>query len=145
MSPDSSLSDSLRRLQGVVDRLNAETETLNRTIEGFETTLAAMSPGITIWTSPLIRFDPSTNQGSQLGFMRWRDGWHLAIRRGRFLSGPDKPDPMDDDLEYVRLLEASREERAAAVPLFPRLVADLTKETVERIAILQDVNKKKAW
>src|SRR2546421_13104859 len=123
--PTPSLDKSLAELAGVVKRLNDETENLNATISNFEETLLELSPGIVVWCEDPIRRTPSTsNPGlaviSHLGFTKHDDTWGLWIRRGAFVSDGQvwKPGPTPA-WRFVRLTEASREERVKSIELFP--------------------------
>jgi hypothetical protein len=145
MSTPPPLKDSLRELQTVVSRLNQATDTLNQTISDFETVLVTIAPGIPVWSLPPLRVPQSGHsygQGSQLGFTRWRDDWRLVVRRGQFIQRTGEWVPgSSDDWDHVPLLDASREERAAALALLPVLIADLTKEAKERLTVLEALNK----
>jgi len=142
--PDPALAISLAGLEAVLKRLNKESDTLNARISDFEAALVALNPGITAWCAEPIRLNEADVTGSQLGFTKHQDQWGLWVVRGRFGKGGGKWRLQTGNLvqSVVRLVDATREERASAVDAFSDLVEALTKEAKERLAVVEAANKR---
>lgn len=141
---DPALKKSLNELAAVLKRVNEESDTLNTTISAFEQSLVDLGPGITVWAATPIRVQEQGEYyatGSQVGFAKG-PGWGLLVRRGRFERAGTGWQPADEpNWKYVRLTDASREERAAAIDEFPALVEALTLAAKEHLSALERANK----
>src|SRR5690348_8109791 len=96
--PPPSSNEALIELRSVVKALNDATDTLNETIEGFEATLKALAPGISVWCLPPLRIVRSMGihgTASQLGFSKYGDDWRLMVRRGMFTNQPSGWTPVE--------------------------------------------------
>ncbi len=139
--PDPAIQKSLVQLATIVKQLQKESESLNTTIAEFQDSLVAVNPGIALWSPILLRYDEVKLTGAQLGFAKHDDEWGLWIRRGTF-SPEQGGYELIGSATYVRLIEASREERTAAVELFPDLVDALATVAQAHLDKLRLVNQK---
>jgi hypothetical protein len=81
--PEPALQKSLVQLATIVKQLEKESDSLNTTIAEFEASLAAVNPGITIWSPTLLRHDEVKLTGAQLGFTKHDDEWGQPGRKNR--------------------------------------------------------------
>jgi hypothetical protein len=103
-----------------------------------------LNPGIPVLLEHPFRFIPSDQTGSRLGFLKLSDQWGLCVWRGKFAKSGDSWRPIIGAQVgvMVRLLEATREERVAALDEFPRLLEALTKEAKDKLALVEAANKR---
>lgn len=143
---DPALLQSMAQLSALLKRLHAASETLNSKIAEFEKLLVEMEPGITAWCPDLLRQPAGVLGGaaSQLGFTKGEKEWGLFVRRGTFRRSPPNGWRYDPNLSgsMVRLVDAGREERAAAVEQFPALVKAMTDTVRARVASLESASEK---
>src|SRR5260221_7018123 len=141
---DPALAEPLAQLASVLKELQAASDTLNQQIMDFEKELVALKPGISVWTHtllvrPIENIGSPVVGGSQFGFTRVGENWGLCVRRGSY-----KPDAgrwhlfEEHPCTTLRLTDASREERIAAIKEFPMLVALLTAAAVERLETVEN-------
>lgn len=142
---DPALEKSLAQLAGVLKRLNEESDTLNTTISDFEQMLVGLNPGIAAWAPNPIRLQPETDsrgEGSLLVFAKHGDEWRLWARRSTMVkSGEGWRSLPGGQSKVVPLVEATREERVAALDQFPVIVELLTQEAKARLALVERANK----
>ncbi len=143
MSKNPALNASLAELAAIVKRLNEETDKLNSVINDFEKSLVEMNPGFGLWYLNPIRTTTSATpiaRGTQFGFLKWEDEWRLWIRRGSFTKSGDEWVPSGlADWKMLRLVEGTREERAAAVSHFGSFLDAMKEEAKARLKILERV------
>jgi hypothetical protein len=144
---DPTLDESFGELSSTLDLLNEATERLNTTVLDFEKKLVDLAPGVSVWCPTPLRIGSpggSHASGSLLGFQKFEDTWGLWIRRGlmKKLDNDEGYEPSDNsNLKFVmnRLGHASREDRIAAVALFPKLLACLTAAARGRLVQVTQV------
>jgi hypothetical protein len=140
-------------LASVLRQINEESDALNASILEFEKQLIAMNPGFEVWVpSPFLVSDPDEphTRGSQLGFAKFGRSWALVVRKVVFErhepSGLHKKPTWtllgDGEGEYARLMEATREERVAALDHFEFLVEQMHSEALVRLESLREANAK---
>ena|SRR5437763_9777005 len=142
------LNESLSELAAALKRLHDATDALNATISNFEETLLTLDPGIVVWCEDPLRVRESSESPgfaavSHLGFAKIDDQWGLWLRRGACMkSGQEWVPTNPPNWKFIRLVDGSREERAAAIAKFPMLVDAMTQEAKERLAVLNSANKR---
>jgi hypothetical protein len=138
--PDPSLTKPLARLTEVVARLHEASDSLNAMISELEAILVKLDPGLTVWCDKPVRLVGTF--GSQVGFTRVKDRWGLWIRRGEFVKDNDAWKPVPEvDWNFVRLVHATRSERAAAVKQLPGFVEEMSQAAEEQLAALERATK----
>jgi hypothetical protein len=141
---DAKLEESLARLTKVLHRLNEVSDNLNVTITDFEDKLLELSPGISVWSLTPLQLLEGAHWGSLLGFAKHEDRWGLWVRRGRVqaTNGGWEPDPHAGfKISLLKLIDATREERAAAIEQFPVLVEGMVTEAEKHVAKLARASK----
>lgn len=100
----------LEQVEHLARELENATGDLNAGIGIFESTLMEINPGVSWW----INFDPSVNLGG------WRFGWAKIKRCWGLLA-------QFQDQDAVRLVDAPREVRVAAVLRFEELATGMNE------------------
>ncbi len=137
---DPALTKELTRLAEVVVRLNKASDSLNAIISELEGYLLELSPGLTVWCKEPLRV--INTYGSQVGFAKVKDEWALWIRRGFFGKTNNGWAPRsNNDWTYVRLVNAHREERVAAIKEFPELIEAMRLVAEQQLAALERATK----
>jgi hypothetical protein len=140
---DPALGKSLEQLSAVAQAINETSANINRVISEFEKSLRTSNPGVSVWCSSFLRFNEFTQVGSQLGFGKNEDDeWGLLVRRasygktnGQWRLQTNRP------VTILKLLEATRDERAAALEKFGLLVEELTHVAQEHLEMLRQSNR----
>jgi len=144
---DPALKKSLDQLAAVMKKVNEESEELNATISALEESLVELNPGITTWSANPLRVDEHSEafaRCSQLGFTKVSTGgnWGLWVRRGMCTRAGEGWEPIEDpQWKLVRLTDATREERAAALRQFQPLVEALTQAARDHLETLAKANR----
>jgi hypothetical protein len=122
-------------LQDLSDALNRESDSLTEQITEFESRLIQLRLGIPLWYHEAVPQDmPQTGDGEQreaatyLVFAKGKSGWGLYLR-----TCPTGADPETSFTDETRLRDAVREDRVAAVKLFPGFLEAMTKAARARL------------
>jgi hypothetical protein len=138
------LDASLAELAAVLKRLSDESSVLNETITDFEKTLVEMGPGFAVWTRTPFRVVPYATPGgifgSTLGFGKHGDHWRLLVRRARYKKNGENHE-FSESVSTMPLVDATRDERAAAVSHFEELVAGLKDGAIARLKVVEAAQK----
>ena len=138
------LEKSLAKLTDVAGRLSRTSDALNQEIYELEKTLVGLNLGVTVWLDKVIHILPDTpsTYASQIGFTRIKDTWGIWLRRGAFVKDPEGWKPLPNvDWTFARLVNGTRQERAASVNEFPNLVELLTTTAEKQLASLEETAK----
>lgn len=147
--------DTVNELTHLSEKLNKASDRLNAVITDINSKLQKLNLGIEAWYESLSCFlwsgdpqyegkarSPRSFEAEFLGFARVGDAWQLAVKKAivRQTWNPQFEDYVEWELiatgSPVPLLKCSREIRAAAVEILPKLL-DVLKKKGE--AILQAV------
>jgi len=127
--------DTINELSNLASKLNQKSDTLNKTIEGIEAKLNKLNLGVETWLESYDRHtvvvgDPTYDEAKGvtsrdetfLGFARFEDGWHLAIKDTVAEKNADGDFLMADVVLVRPLLTAPRNVRIKAMELIPTLL-----------------------
>jgi len=142
--------DTINELSNLASKLNQKSDTLNKTIEDLETKLNKLNLGVEAWLEScdahaIMIGDPSYDEDKRitsreetfLGFYRFDDGWHLAVKETIAEKDADGHFVTADVILIGSLLTASRNVRIKAMALVPQLL-DAIKAEAE--SLLKDIN-----
>jgi hypothetical protein len=158
---ESDLSRQLSDLREVAKRLNEESDSITALIAQFQGTLRDLNLGLEVWI-PLHSEEsvvvqpfglkqqsiPVTTETS-LGYARGEDGWALYVKRAAYRSttvtgllGLAQRGELVKANKWLKLVDASRSIRIAALDVFPKLLEAL-KTSAE--SAVQSINKAKQF
>lgn len=125
-------------LQSLSDALNHESDSLTAEITKFETRLIELKLGISLWYHEPVRQQSSQTEDDDppqtvtyLVFAKGSGGWGLYLRSCVPGSAPE------EYVEEMRLRDAVREDRVAAVRLFPGFLEAMADAARTRIALVK--------
>jgi hypothetical protein len=135
---------TLEELSTVSKKLNKKTDALNLTITTFNEKLAKLNLGVEAWVG-MTEGDPGQNDDNVvvhdetwLGYCRFERGWELAIK---VVERDDDGNTVDVLEEATPLLNASREIRAKAMGVIPRLLAAIRDEAESLVDSIQEAEE----
>lgn len=139
--------DTINELSNLASKLNQKSDTLNKTIEDIEAKLNKLNLGVEAWLeNHCVEIgDPDHDRDEEvtsrdeilLGFARFEDGWHLAIKDTVAEKDADG-DFITADVRSIRtLLTAPRNVRIKAMGLIPRLLDQIKAEAE---SLLKDID-----
>lgn len=153
----------IKDLAQLSKQLNTSTDDLNAQLKSIEDRVNGLSLGVEAWVvkRPLhqVVTDVSTTRGyytreraaTEVGYYRFVDGWHLAVRTISYPqsivdSSDTEWDESKEGAEIVAgsikpLLRASRTLRTLAVERIPDLVAALHAAATETIKAVEQARK----
>jgi hypothetical protein len=160
MAADAELTSmgELSDLEPLSKRLKAAQDQLNKSLQTIQDRLNALAIGVEVWVDdPIEETDWSevldrNNEPSgereflitELGYGRRGDAWALLVRTRRIVA-PNGGSEIDwqylDNSAPRPLLNASRNVRAGAVRLIPRLIDALKEQAQAIIGIVEDAKK----
>jgi hypothetical protein len=140
---DPAFAKSLDELAAILKRLNEESDKLSARISQFEATLLALNPGVSASVGKPFRLNEVDGAGAQLAFLKWEEKWGLWVVRAKYQKVGDgwRLSPGGGQ-SVIRLVDATREDRAAAVEQFPHLVEVLKAAATKRLALIEAANKR---
>jgi hypothetical protein len=125
-------------LQDLSDALNRESDSLTAEINEFESRLTQLKLGISLWYHEPVRQqvsqtddDEQRQTATYLVFAKGKGGWGLYLRS--CLVGQDP----ENFFEETRLRDAVREDRVAAVKLFPGFLEGMAEAARARIELVR--------
>jgi len=161
---DSDLSSQFAALSDVAKRLNAKSDTVNQLIEQFQDKLRGLNVGLEAWV--LLRTEPGSEDlpvPSQrrtrrpvrattvtveisLGHARGDDGWGLYVKRIAYKPQmPNMFPPASGEVvsvsKWIKLVDASRATRVAALEAFPKLLEALKTAAESAVQTIENAKK----
>lgn len=150
--------DTIKELSDLSHKLNQKSDKLNVLISSMNEKLAAFNFGVEAWLiDPITAGDPNDwdmERGCQtdperdatlLGYCKVEDQWQLATQRTTLVEKTDERgetyEQAKNSMAAAPLLKASREVRAKAMRLIPRLLDLLKDEAVDLLASIEDAEK----
>lgn len=124
-------------LQQLSDTLNRESDSLTAEIVEFEARLIQLKLGIALWYHEPVRQGTFEADGQQhqtatyLVFAKGSGGWGLYLRSCVLGQDPEK------FFGETRLRDAAREDRVAAVSLFPGFLEAMVEAARQRIELVR--------
>ena len=106
----------IERLAKLAERLNHETDELNRAITELEDKLKSMNLGIVAWVPSEI--SDAAEVPFSVGYMKLDDEWHIVIER-------------DEAKEMTPLIKTNRKTRVTATRVLDNLVEALIESAQE--------------
>jgi hypothetical protein len=147
----------LSELTETAKTLNKESDSVNNLINHFEETLKGTNLGMGAWIGEIrseewFNVDEGrdgeevvTEKGTddtELGFAKDHGEWRLMLREVRYRENERGGyAPLGEPHRLVRLVDGSREERIAALALFPALAKELKGLGDRAIKTIQDAKK----
>jgi hypothetical protein len=129
---------SFTTLQNLSDALNRESDSLTAEITKFEARLIELKLGISLWYHEPVRQhasqtddDEQPQTATYLVFAKGGGGWGLYLRTCALGEAPE------EYVEELRLRDAVREDRVAAVKLFPGFLEAMADAARTRIALVK--------
>jgi len=161
---DSDLSSQFAALADVATRLNAKSDTVHQLIEQFQDKLRGLNVGLEAWV--LLRTEPGSEDlpvPSQrrtrrpvrattvtveisLGHARGDDGWGLYVKRIAYKPQmPNMFPPASGEVvsvsKWIKLVDASRATRVAALEAFPKLLEALKTAAESAVQTIENAKK----
>ena len=156
---ESDLSRQFSDLREVAAKLNEQSDSIAKIIEQFQETLRQLNLGVEVWI-PLqseesvftptfgVKIPVPVTIETSLGYARGDDGWGLFIKRIAFRAttapvplGPVQRGEAVKVNKWVKLLEASRSVRIAALDAFPKLLEALKASAESAVQTIQNAKK----
>jgi hypothetical protein len=106
------MNDIEEQLRIEIEKLNAQTEKINRILTKYEEKLKELNPGVTAW------FMDEKDKKKKWGYYRFSEGWHLAVQ---VEDEPARP-----------ILHSARYYRLAMLNRFPQVLQAIL-ETVKAL------------
>jgi hypothetical protein len=159
---ESDLSRQLSALREVAKHLNEKSDEVATLIAQFQTTLRELNLGLEVWIplqseeSALVppfgskQAIPVTTE-TALGYARGEDGWALYVRRTAYRA-TTTPSPLGPAAlaqkgevvkvnKWLKLLDASRSIRIAALDAFPKLLEALKTSAESAVQSIDNAKK----
>jgi len=142
--------DTINELAGLSKKLNQKSDTLNTTITSVNDKLAKLSLFVQAWVGNIEEGDPYYHEDDEklrfpmheetwLGYYRFDRGWELAVKTVTLSETTTLNEEKTIEASTpLPLLNASRDIRAKAMELIPRLL-DAIKERAEEL--LESIDK----
>ncbi len=157
---ESDLSRQFSDLRDVAARLNAQSDSITKTIEQFQETLRQLNIGLEVWirlqseesvyTPPIgVKIPMPASIETSVGYARGEDGWALYVKRITYRSKTiDHPlidaRPRVEAVrvnKWIKLVDASRSVRIAALDAFPKLLAALKTSAESAVQAIENAKK----
>jgi hypothetical protein len=158
---DVEVSRLLSNLKERASKLNAESDSINKILESVEGSLVAMNIGLATWLESgsaveehTARDEVENRNGdlvrqrityrTELGFSKVAGEWCLAIRVEKREEYPDFPGEEGDwshEGEPIRIADASRQTRIAALRLLPELLAAIDNRAKDALGAIDEARK----
>lgn len=156
---ESELSRQLSDLREVAKRLNDESDAITTLIAQFQGTLRELNLGLEVWI-PLQSEESaivppfgskqaiSVTTETALGYARGEDGWALYVKRTAYRStaaaaplGLVQKGEVVKANKWLKLLDASRSIRIAALDAFPKLLEALKASAESAVQSINNAKK----
>jgi len=145
------LAPHLHALLETAETLNKTSDSINAILQAVENQLVEANIGLEIWLDGdafRLSATPPTEDTDgiprytfvELGFFRFRDGWHIAARDWRAEIDSRDPEESSDILMVAPypIAQASRTERIAALRVLPKLIQALEREARNAIKAIEE-------
>jgi hypothetical protein len=144
---EAELPKLLNELEQATNRLNAESNSINTIIESVEMRVCAANPGIECALADRLKTEDEDRliEAANLGFGKSGGTWGLFLynlsREGGLAAKLAIEIGDDNRPKPVRLAQASRALRMAALRELPRLIEVLTKKVKQNIQAIEDAKR----
>ncbi len=155
---ESDLSRQFSDLREVAARLNEQSDSITKTIEQFQETLRQLNLGLEVWirlqseesvyTPPIgVKIPIPVFTETSVGHARGEDGWALYVKRITYRSKTfDNPliSPRVEAVKvnkWIKLVDASRSVRIAALDAFPKLLDALKTSAESAVQAIENAKK----